>query len=964
MPYHESPDQTGKAPKHQRAALKSKHKKFSNAPVQLLTVEDHENITIVSKELKARNPIEEIQNIRRRYQGEFAFIREALQNSSRSGRDNGIREINVNIEITPNHLQITDNAGGVNKGNIDKIFSLGQSGWGANIIETEDPFGQGFMSSILIFNKITVISNDVKAEFDWGNIEREYNEKGTFDLSHAYSVAEAASIDHFGMRNKFKVILEDPTENWDSSSAISEVNNVAQYFGFHSVLINGEEINLQSFSETPSGFFTIKKTSRGTTVVEGYIHPGTLDNTPMTYFNGAPVSSLHTLDGIIGEINITHRQYGEPTENRDAWRQSTERSGIILTENLIRSKAHEIAIDLVKYGTDNQIKEHEAFITTYAEYSEYKRHVQFHLIGFGTLENIKKMVRSQNPNQTDYEFNEHIENIMSSQSKLMQAAEEAKLHTEETPTEYKQRQENINKRRDEARRQLEEEPDKEEKDLIEDELTSLDDEEKTLDEENKKDQEDFIKFKKTDRDEAENKLSSITKITFWVKTDEMMHYAENIAQAEYYGYQIAIAHNKLQRKVFENETQKFFHISHFEFSEKRETNLKSVGPKNKKERRLQWVFNTFLQASKYADYRIHIASFTFTTHLTIPGTNITETKHDIDAAAFAQGSDIYIEREVRSGQSADGAISGYYGVKTLYPYLEYNEFDLSNKTIGWGDITAFLKVLTLISHELAHVAYGTKDNTKEHLEAMTTIEAEFDTIIAEHRGKTTLSTGKSVPKSIAKDLNITPSDTVALTFFEGTSEEIEKIKKEKLPTFKKGDYVIIKNTQELGVVMSVEDRDNYRIRAPDGEETLSSQEIEHSYLKPGSLYTYNDQIAYITRIGQFPLAYIYNSNTDTDPEINISISDWQNLQPVSREFKKDFTRNILLTTFSENRAKLSAFTHNNLLYYTQDIYPMDNYSAEYALYHIVNDVVTKESWKHGGKTVYTLDTDKLDKALK
>ena len=164
--------------------------------------------------------------------------------------------------------------------------------------------------------------------------------------------------------------------------------------------------------------------------------------------------------------------------------------------------------------------------------------------------------------------------------------------------------------------------------------------------------------------------------------------------------------------------------------------------------------------------------------------------------------------------------------------------------------------------------------------------------------------------------------------------------------------------------MDVEDPDTYRVRIPGEILTFSSQEIEHSYLKPGSLYTYNDQIAYITRIGQFPRAYIYNSNTDTAPSINISISDWQNLKSVSREFKKDFTRDILLTTFSENRAKLSAFTHNNLLYYTQDIYPMDNYSAEYALYHIVNDVVTKESWKHEGKTVYTLNTEKLDKALK
>ena len=109
----------------------------------------------------------------------------------------------------------------------------------------------------------------------------------------------------------------------------------------------------------------------------------------------------------------------------------------------------------------------------------------------------------------------------------------------------------------------------------------------------------------------------------------------------------------------------------------------------------------------------------------------------------------------------------------------------------------------------------------------------------------------------------------------------------------------------------------------------------------------------------------YTIVTQTQPpSINISISDWQNLKPVSRDFKKDFTRNILLSTFNEQRASLSLFTHNNLLYYTQDIYPMDNYSVEYALYHIVNDVVTKESWKHEGKTVYTLNTDKLDKVLK
>ena len=94
------PKTNGVAIKHQDAALKSsrKRKNISTARVEPLTVEDHENLTIVSKELKARNPIEEIQNIRRRYQGEYAFIREALQNSSRSGRDHNIKEINVKAQ--------------------------------------------------------------------------------------------------------------------------------------------------------------------------------------------------------------------------------------------------------------------------------------------------------------------------------------------------------------------------------------------------------------------------------------------------------------------------------------------------------------------------------------------------------------------------------------------------------------------------------------------------------------------------------------------------------------------------------------------------------------------------------------------------------------------------------------------------------------------------------------------------
>lgn len=752
MTFHENPSVLNKKGKivakiHSEVA----HKKDLSTTLRqpLVMVDSSIQVKTVEKGLKPRNPIDEIKNIRDRYQGEYAIVREVMQNSERAGRSNKV-PVDIKITITPDKFKIEDTGGGVTKGSIDAVFNLGQSGW--KLDESTHPFGQGFLSFILLFNKAEVVSNDVNAEFDFGQIEAEYNKSKNFDLSKAYTAQESSSLSAFNAEGKFIAIFTKPVESYNYQKAIEQAKIYAKTLPVRSITINGELANNKiDFSTAPRGYRSVNKSYRDGIGIQGYFAPGTEDDAIRLYFQGLPVGAasssgvdnyFYKLPSLRGDININTTFYGRPSENRDSFIMD---SNIDKTINIIRELAKEIAIDIIDSSPQSVIEQYQHFISTYSTFDDIKYHIRFEVIAPEVMELVQKSERAANPNLDDKAFDEHMKNLMSSSSALNSAIERAKGFSDKVDTQaYNDREKTVLKERQQlAEQKLEEQKSEEQDQLIKNQEQVLSEEEDQISEEKSKTQEktrtakDRVDEFLSNRQSGGLTASKWTKETFWVERDMAMVYMNEISNATYHHIPIAFSENKYQKQLFRSRDN-FHHIHELKTLMTNTAKLTSAGAKNSKERRIEYITKVFIDAAGYPDIKIVIANIDFKNVIQVPHSSI-KTETPMEVSAYAEGKTIYFHRKLSYGYSDGGEVSGYFGIESLYPYFIYNEFDIAQKSIGQGDIAVFSKIRKLLAHEMAHVVYHTTDNTDAHYKAMLTIDAKFDTVISEFKASSNIT---------------------------------------------------------------------------------------------------------------------------------------------------------------------------------------------------------------------------------
>ncbi len=765
----------------------SSHKKDLDTTLRqpLVAVDSSIQIKIVEKSIVARNPIEEIKNIRNRYQGEYAIIREAMQNSERAARSNKV-PVDIKITITPDKFKIEDNGGGVNKGSIDKVFNLGQSGW--NLGSDTNSFGQGFLSFILLFNEVEIISNDVNASFDWSHIESEYNKSKNFDLSKAYTAQESSSLSAFGAEGKFIAIFSKPVESYNYEKAIAQAKIYAKTLPVRSIIINGELANNKiDFATTPRGYREVYKPYREGIGIQGYFAPGTEDDAIRLYFQGLPVGAasssgvdnyFYKLPSLRGDININTTFYGRPSENRDSFIMD---SNIEKTVNLIRELAKEIAIGIIDGSPQSVIEQYQHFISTYSTFDDIKYHIRFEVIAPEVMDLVQKSERAANPKLDDKAFDEHMKNLMSSSSALNTAIERAKGFSEKIDTAaYNDREQAIIKERQKlAEQKLEEQKSKEQDQIIKDQEQVLSQEEDQISEEKTKTQEktrtakDRVDEFLSNRQSGGLTASKWTKETFWVERDMAMVYMNEISNATYHRIPLAFAENKYQKQLFRSRDN-FHYIQELKTLMTNSAKLSSAGAKNSKERRIEYIMKVFIDAAGFREIKIVIANIEFKNIIQVPHST-TKIETPMEVAAYAEGKTIYFHRKLSYGGSDSGEINGYFGIESLYPYFIYNEFDLDQKSIGQGDIAVFSRIRKLLAHEMAHAVYHTTDNTDSHYKAMLEIDAKFDNVIAEFKASSNVTVDQSGLSKKAKDrIGLQQGDNIVVTYTKGSTGNLEK----------------------------------------------------------------------------------------------------------------------------------------------------------------------------------------------
>jgi hypothetical protein len=765
-----------KSPRHYDVSNKSLSMTLAQ-PLALVSSEFQ--VKTVEKGIKSRNPIDEIKNIRNRYQGKYAIFRESMQNSERIGRDRNV-PIDIIITITPDKFKIEDNGGGMTKNNVDVLFNLGESGY-ENLDESSHPFGQGFMSFILLFNKVEIVSNDVNIEFDWSKIESEYDKNKKFDLSHAYTAQEASSKDAFNAKGKFIAIFTKPEEIYNSETAIANAFSLSKSLPVRSITINDKVANNKlDFSKVPNGYVKVYKSYNDKIGIEGYFAPSTSDDYLRLYFQGLPCGAVSgssvdnrykDLPSITGDVNINNTFYGDSLENRDGWIKDGR---IAKTENHIRELAREHAIELVKNGSDAELEEYQHFISEYTTFNDIKYHIHFNVISAEVLDLLTKSERSKHNNLTEQQFKDHMNNLMLSKSALNEAIESAKDYNVHIDAkEYNKQSQEVLKDQKEL---LDKSPDTE----VKEEIQSVSQEEIKEIQDAKQDQQQKVIESKKSVDEyldaRENggyTAAKWKKHTYWLKRSDTDQYGDEIANCKYYGIALTFAENKFHSQLFQ-EFDNFHHISELNASMTNVPKLTNAGAKNPKERRLEYIIKVFLDASGFQNITTVIADIEFKTIIQVPHSNV-KIEKPMQVGAYAHAGNIYLQRKIHYGGSSGGETDGFGGVKALYPYFDYNKFDIENRSIGQGDISVFSKIRKLLAHEMAHAIYGTTDNTQNHFEKMLQIDAKFDTTIANFKASSTLVTGSDIPKKSLTSIGAEKSDTIVATYTKGSQSELEKV---------------------------------------------------------------------------------------------------------------------------------------------------------------------------------------------
>lgn len=197
------------------------------------------------------------------------------------------------------------------------------------------------------------------------------------------------------------------------------------------------------------------------------------------------------------------------------------------------------------------------------------------------------------------------------------------------------------------------------------------------------------------------------KNVIWVEKEREHEFHELIVKYEYYGVFTFVSPH-----ILYNNALRFMAIPHISTVEdhaiEKQYEVKRTGAKNKKEERIMEIL---FMIEQYLNLKttFFISDIKCNMRINLRGTKIYQQPFPIHG--YAKGSVIHLNRK----SLKMGKISSIL---------------LHKPKIGIHDIKFIMNNLELISHELSHVIYNTKDNTMEHYEGMLKIQNDIADFIS------------------------------------------------------------------------------------------------------------------------------------------------------------------------------------------------------------------------------------------
>jgi len=302
------------------------------------------------------NVINEMKKLRTvTYGDRLAWVEELIQNTQRASARN--------VWITVLHDKFVIEDDGVGLFDPQVLFEKSTSGWGEEV-SSQNPFGEGFFSTLMVANKIKVRSIGFEAVFD----VRKMFEQNTLDC---------ITIKGSARRRGFVVELTDLEDEYNVWLVQRRVRDVAQFINGINFYLNGEKLKHKKFTDTDGSPFAVVIDNE---YVTGWLRPfrwgqeESYEGDEYKVYAQERFVKENYAPGVAGTVLIKDGMVDLRSPDRKEIIRNEKAQKFI---DAMNKEIKKMFIGILQNGGDEDIDKYADFIDRYVPVEEYKPLIKF-----------------------------------------------------------------------------------------------------------------------------------------------------------------------------------------------------------------------------------------------------------------------------------------------------------------------------------------------------------------------------------------------------------------------------------------------------------------------------------------------------------------------------------------------------------------------------------------------------------
>ena len=324
------------------------------------------------------------------YSDPFAWVEEIIQNCQRA------KATHINVTLEPDRIVISDN--GIGCSDPQMLFEKNTSGWNKDIQTSESPFGEGFFSTLMAADTITVKSIGFTATFDTDKMFEQNNLDAIDVITDSHS------------KSGFTLILTNLRQN--ICDVEKRFNNVAKYIKSPTVSINGKKIKYEGLTPNIDNPF-IRRVD--TPFFKGWIKPynwlrdwsvgsSVISSVIKCFAFSRKILDSEKYPGVEGVLNFKPNTVSLRSPDRKDFIKDDAYYDML---DCLEEEIKKMYLKVVKKGSDDDLHVFENNIDRYVGVNNYAKYIKFQLLNHNDGGNDNDDTDNiDNTDNTDTEFDD------------------------------------------------------------------------------------------------------------------------------------------------------------------------------------------------------------------------------------------------------------------------------------------------------------------------------------------------------------------------------------------------------------------------------------------------------------------------------------------------------------------------------------------------------------------------------